>query len=126
MDWKAPFDQGKGALRRGSAIAIGFRACVSPTASLAAVNVKGDGSCIVYCSTVEMGQGSDTAMAQIAGEVLNLPAESVRVVHSDTDVTPYDMATLGSRSLFHMGNAVKLAADDALKKLNQLKSELQM
>jgi len=65
-------------------------------------------------------------MAQIAGEVLNLPAESVRVVHSDTDVTPYDMATLGSRSLFHMGNAVKLAAEDALKKLNQLKSELQM
>jgi len=47
-------------------------------------------------------------------------------VHSDTDVTPYDMATLGSRSLFHMGNAVKLAAEDALKKLNQLKSELQM
>src|SRR3989441_10252455 len=73
-----------------------------------------------------MGQGSDTAMAQIAGEVLNLPAESVRVVHSDTDVTPYDMATLGSRSLFHMGNAVKLAAEDVLKKLNQLKSELQM
>src|SRR5256884_8229389 len=36
------------------------------------------------------------------------------------------MATLGSRSLFHMGNAVKIAAEDALKKLNQLKSELQM
>ena len=60
-----------------------------------------------------MGQGSDTAMAQIAGEVLGLPAESIKVVHSDTDVTPYDMATLGSRSLFHMGNAVKLAAEDA-------------
>src|SRR5207253_159842 len=126
MDWKAPFDRGKGALRRGRGIAIGFKACVSPTASLAAVNVNGDGSCIVYCTTVDMGQGSDTAMAQIAGEVLSVPAESVRVVHSDTDVTPYDMATLGSRSLFHMGNAVKLAAEDALKKLNQLKSELQM
>ncbi len=54
-----------------------------------------------------MGQGSDTVMAQIAGEVLRLPAESVTVVHSDTDATPYDMATLGSRSLFHMGNAVR-------------------
>src|SRR5207244_13226476 len=95
-------------------------------ASLAAVNVNRDGTCIVDCSTVDMGQGSDTAMAQIAGEVLNLPAESVRVVHSDTHVTPYDMATPGSRPLFHMGNAVKLAAEDALKKLNQLKSELQM
>jgi CO/xanthine dehydrogenase Mo-binding subunit len=46
------------------------------------------------------------------------------VVHSDTDVTPFDMATLGSRSLFHSGNAVKLAAEDALQKLNQQKSEL--
>src|SRR5213592_3223615 len=126
LEWEKPFDRGTGVLRRGRGIAIGFKACVSPTTSLAAVNVNGDGSCIVYCSTVDMGQGSDTAMAQIAGEVLNLHAESVRVVHSDTDVTPYDMATLGSRSLFHMGNAVKLAAEDALKKLNQLKSELQM
>ena len=46
------------------------------------------------------------------------------MVHSDTDVTPYDMATLGSRSLFHMGNAVKLAAQDALSKLNFLRKEL--
>src|SRR5436189_127885 len=126
LEWNRPFDRGTGVLRRGRGIAIGFKACVSPTTSLAAVNVNGDGSCIVYCSTVDMGQGSDTAMAQIAGEVLNLPAESVRVVPSDTDVTPYDMATLGSRPLVHMGNAVKLAAEDALKKLNQLKSELQM
>ena len=62
-----------------------------------------------------MGQGSDTAMAQIAGEVLNMAAESITVVHSDTDVTPYDMATLGSRSLFHMGNAVKLAAEEVVQ-----------
>ena len=73
-----------------------------------------------------MGQGSDTAMAQIAGEVLNMGAESVAVVHSDTDVTPYDMATLGSRSLFHMGNAVKLAAEDAKRKLESLREELKL
>jgi CO/xanthine dehydrogenase Mo-binding subunit len=45
------------------------------------------------------------------------------VVHSDTDVTPYDMATLGSRSLFHMGNAVKLAAQDARDKVAAVKKE---
>ena len=37
-------------------------------------------------------------MRRLVAEVLNIPAESVRVVHPDTDVTPYDMATLGSRS----------------------------
>ena len=71
-----------------------------------------------------MGQGSDTANAQIVAEVLNVPAESVKVVHPDTDVTPYDMATLGSRSLYHMGNAVRLAAEDAKAKLAALAREV--
>jgi CO/xanthine dehydrogenase Mo-binding subunit len=124
MDWDKPLDRGSGTLRNGRGIAIGFKACVSPTASLAAVTVNADGSCIVYCSTADMGQGSDTAMAQIAGEVLHMAAESITVVHSDTDVTPYDMATLGSRSLFHMGNAVKLAAEEARNKLGSLRREL--
>jgi CO/xanthine dehydrogenase Mo-binding subunit len=73
---------------------------------------------------VDMGQGSDTALAQIIAEVLGVPIESITVVHPDTDVTPYDMATLGSRSLFHMGNAVKLAAEDARDKLLALAREL--
>ena len=38
----------------------------------------------------------------------------------DTDVTPYDMGTLGSRSLFHMGHAVRSAAEEARDKLKQL------
>jgi CO/xanthine dehydrogenase Mo-binding subunit len=124
MEWKTPIERGSGSLRRGRGIAIGFKACIANTTSLAAVNVNADGSCTVYTSCVDMGQGSDTAMAQIAAEVLQIPTEAVTVVHSDTDVTPFDMATLGSRSLFHSGNAVKLAAEDALKKLNQLKAEL--
>jgi CO/xanthine dehydrogenase Mo-binding subunit len=126
LDWSKPFERGTSTVKKGRGIAIGFKACVSPTTSLAAVNVNADGSCIVYCSTADMGQGSDTAMAQIAGEVLHMAAESITVVHSDTDVTPYDMATLGSRSLFHMGNAVKLAAEDALRKLNELRTQLQL
>ncbi len=126
LDWKKPFERGAGPVRRGRGVAIGFKACIANTTSLAAVNVNADGSCTVYTSCVDMGQGSDTAMAQIAAEVLQIAAEAVTVVHSDTDVTPFDMATLGSRSLFHSGNAVKLAAEDALRKINQLKSELEL
>jgi CO/xanthine dehydrogenase Mo-binding subunit len=123
MDWARPLERGEGALKRGRGIAIGFKASIAPTTSIAIVNVYADGSCGLYCSTVDMGQGSDTAMAQIVGEVLNVPAESVAVVHPDTDVTPYDMATLGSRSTFHMGNAVKRAAEDARQKLEALAAE---
>jgi CO/xanthine dehydrogenase Mo-binding subunit len=126
MSWDERFERGGGTVRRGRGIALGFKACIANTTSLAAVNVNADGSCTVYTSCVDMGQASDTAMAQIAAEVLRIPAEAVTVVHSDTDVTPFDMATLGSRSLFHSGNAVKLAAEDALKKVNQLRDELHL
>jgi CO/xanthine dehydrogenase Mo-binding subunit len=124
MNWRGPFDRGSGTVKRGRGIAIGFKASISPTTSIAIVNVAADGSVTLYCSTVDMGQGSDTANAQIVAEVLNIPAERVKVVHPDTDVTPYDMATLGSRSLYHMGNAVRLAAEDARNKLAALGREL--
>src|SRR4029453_15548700 len=78
----------------------------------------------LYCGTVDMGQGSDTAMAQIVGEVLDIPAESVRIVPRDTDVTPYDMGTLGSRSLFHMGHAVRRAAEEGRKKIKVMAREV--
>ena len=123
MGWNQKFDRGSGTIRRGRGIAIGFKASISPTTSVAIVNVSADGSTTLYTSTTDMGQGSDTAYAQIVAEVLSLDAEAVRIVHPDTDVTPYDMGTLGSRSLFHMGNAVRLAAEDARGKLRALAAE---
>ena len=117
MEWDRPFDHGSETIRRGRGIAIGIKACVAPTTSVAMVNIYGDGSCGICCSTVDMGQGSDTAMAQIAAEILGISTEAIRVIHPDTDVTPYDMATLGSRSTYHMGNAVRHAAEDARAQL---------
>jgi CO/xanthine dehydrogenase Mo-binding subunit len=64
-----------------------------------------------------MGQGSDTIMAQIAAEVLGLGEGAIRVVGADTDVTPYDTITAGSRSTYHTGNAVRLAAERMRDKL---------
>ncbi|MBV7484907.1 xanthine dehydrogenase family protein molybdopterin-binding subunit [Bordetella sp. BOR01] len=124
MKWNEPQAKGKGTLRRGRGIGIGFKALVAPTTSMAMVNLSADGSCFIYSSTVDMGQASDTAMAIIAGEVLDIEPDAIRVIHPDTDVTPYDMATLGSRSTFHMGHAVRLAAEDALAKMRALQTEL--
>ncbi|HTH98416.1 MAG TPA: xanthine dehydrogenase family protein molybdopterin-binding subunit [Stellaceae bacterium] len=117
LDWDRPLDRGTGRIRRGRGIAIGFKGITAPTTSVAVVNFFADGSCNLYIGTVDMGQGSDTVMAQIAAEVLNIDATSIQVIHSDTDVTPYDMGTLGSRSTFHMGTAVRLAAEDANRKI---------
>ena len=124
MRWNEPFNRGQGAVKRGRGIAVGFKGITTPTTSVAIVNLSGDGSCTLYISTVEMGQGSNTVMAQIAGEVLEIDPTSIRVIQPDTDTTPYDMGTLGSRSTFHMGNAVRLAAEDAKAKIAGLAREL--
>jgi len=120
LNWGKPLDRGTGAARRGRGLAVAIKAVISPTTSVANITIAADGSATLYCGTVDMGQGSDTAMAQIVGEVLDIPAQSVRIVPRDTDVTPYDMGTLGSRSLFHMGHAVRLAAQDARDKIKAL------
>jgi CO/xanthine dehydrogenase Mo-binding subunit len=124
MNWNAPFDKGSGTLRRGRGLGIGIKASISPTTSGAIVNVSADGSVVLYTNTIDMGQGSDTAMAQIVAEVLDIRTEDVKVIHGDTDAAPYDMGTLGSRSTFHMGNAVKRAAEDARAKLTALAAEV--
>jgi CO/xanthine dehydrogenase Mo-binding subunit len=124
MSWTAPFDRGSGVMRRGRGIGIALKAAISPTTSVAIINVAADGSVTLYIGTIDMGQGSDTGMAQIAGELLNVPAESVKVVQRDTSVTPYDMGTLGSRSLFHMGNAVRIAAEEVRAKIAAMAREV--
>jgi CO/xanthine dehydrogenase Mo-binding subunit len=124
LNWGKPLARGNGAVRCGRGIAVAIKAVISPTTSVANLTIAADGSTTLYCGTVDMGQGSDTAMAQIAGEVLDIPAESVRIVPRDTDVTPYDMGTLGSRSLFHMGHAVRLAAEDAREKIQAMAREV--
>jgi len=124
LNWGKPIDRGSGVLRRGRGIAFANKAVISPTTSVANLIIAADGSTTLYCGTVDMGQGSDTAMAQIVGEELNIPPESVRIVPRDTDVTPYDMGTLGSRSLFHMGHAVRRAAQDAREKISAMAREV--
>jgi len=126
MKWDQPLDRGTGTLRRGRGIGIGFKALVAPTTSVAIVTLSADGSCFLHISTVDMGQASNTTMAMLASEILGMPPEHIKVIRPDTDVTPYDMATLGSRSTFHMGHAVRLAAEDALRQMRELAAELGM
>jgi CO/xanthine dehydrogenase Mo-binding subunit len=115
--------RGEGPVRKGRGIGIGIKASISPTASVAIVTISADGSVTLSMSTVDMGQGSDTIMTQITADVLDVDPGVVKVVHPDTDVTPFDVGTLGSRSTFHMGHAVRLAAQDARKKLQELAEE---
>ena len=104
-------------LRRGKGLACMIKATITPSISCAAVKLNEDSSLSIYSGTVEMGQGSETVLAQIAGSELGIPLAKIQVLGVDTDTVPYDLTTSSSRSTFHMGKAVQLAARDILRQL---------
>ncbi len=105
---------------QGRGIACMERAVKTPFGSAAFVKVNEDGTVDVLSSTTEVGQGSATIICQIVAEELGVPMASVRKAAPDTAFTPYDASTTSSRSTFHMGNAVKMAAADAKQQIIQL------
>jgi CO/xanthine dehydrogenase Mo-binding subunit len=107
-------------VRRGRGCAVIIKSTITPSTSNAAVQVNSDGSMQVLTSTVEMGQGAHTAMAQIAAQALGTSSGQVRVVGPDTDTTPYDTTTSSSRSTAAMGAAVGEAAGEARRMVLEL------
>ena len=63
------------------------------------------------------GQGLRTTLAQIIADELGVAPHDVRVVHGDTDRTPYGWGTFASRSLVISGGATLLAAQKIRDKL---------
>lgn len=112
-----------GSKRRGKAVTALIKATITPSTSTAAAKLNEDGSLNVLTSSVEMGQGARTALAQLAAEALDLPFERVLVSEPDTDVTPYDQQTSSSRTTFSMGNAVVRAVRDVRGQLLELAAE---
>jgi CO/xanthine dehydrogenase Mo-binding subunit/aerobic-type carbon monoxide dehydrogenase small subunit (CoxS/CutS family) len=76
----------------------------------AAVELGENGRIRLLIGAADMGQGSDTAAAQIASEVLGIPYGLIDVTACDTGICPDGGMTTASRQTFVTGNAVKKAA----------------
>lgn len=87
--------------------------------SAAIVRVNDDGTVVVLAGIPDIGQGSNTVMAQIAAQELGIALERVRVVSADTEVTPLDYGAYAQRGTFVTGNAVKAAARQVRDRLMQ-------
>ncbi len=114
--------------RPGLKIGKGF-ACIqkptrSPTTSAAGVLVNARGDVTVLAGTVEIGQGCNTILSQVAAEELKVPMEKVRMHQLDTDVIPFDASTTSSRSTYHMGNAVRRASIHAREQILEAASPM--
>ncbi len=109
---------------RGRGIACMYKCTSAPSSSTSFVKINQDGTVGITTCTMEIGQGSRTVLSQIAAEELGVPLEAISISMPDTDYNTYDVSTTGSRSTFHMGNAVKMAAAKAKTKLFSMASEL--
>ncbi|HVP42647.1 MAG TPA: molybdopterin cofactor-binding domain-containing protein, partial [Terriglobales bacterium] len=119
--------QRKGKLGRGRGLGIACSHYVSGAANSiirsdmphSTVNIKidRDGGVVVYTGASDIGQGSDTMVAQIAAEVLGCRMARVKVVAADTDLTPIDIGSYSSRVTFMNGNATLRAAEEVKKQI---------
>ena len=107
----------EGVWRRGKGFSIGNKYSLAPSASMARVKVMEDGNIIVYHGSSELGQGCDTVMAQIGAEEFGISVDKVKIAFSDSLYMPYDFGTVSSRVTYHMGNAVRLACQDAKRQI---------
>jgi carbon-monoxide dehydrogenase large subunit len=70
------------------------------------------------------GQGLRTTLAQIVADELGVPPQRIKVIHGDTDRTPYGWGTFASRSLVIAGGATLIAARQLRTKLIRIASHL--
>jgi CO/xanthine dehydrogenase Mo-binding subunit len=107
---------------RGKGFACFWKAPAMPpnASSTAFIKFNEDGSLNILISAMEIGQGLQTVMAQIAAEVLTVPLNKIRVEMPDTDRNPYEWQTVASHITWGTGNAVKRAAEDCREQIFEL------
>ncbi|MBI2366825.1 MAG: xanthine dehydrogenase family protein molybdopterin-binding subunit [Deltaproteobacteria bacterium] len=83
----------------------------------AAITVDGDGGVTVQVGVPDVGPGIHTVVQQIVSEVLEVQREKVSVRVDDTDSSPYDSGTGGSKSTNSVGHAAYQAASEIKEKI---------
>ena len=105
----------------------GIAAMVEPTGlgpyESARVEVDPTGAIRVCTGATSQGQSQETTLAQICGEVLQVPLAQITVIHGDTQVMRFGVGTFASRTAVMAGNAVYKAAKIVYERALDLASE---
>lgn len=101
---------------RGLPVGFGFES--------ATVTIDPSGSVVVRTGIQSHGQGLETTLAQVCGDVLAVEPSRISVMHGDSDVSPYGMGTFASRSMVMAGGATHRAAVRVSEKVKQIAAEL--
>jgi CO/xanthine dehydrogenase Mo-binding subunit len=107
-------------IKRGKGLACTAKdGAATPKGAEASVTIRKDGSIVLQCGSVEIGQGVRTSLLQIVAEELVSPPASIKVADIDTEYTPFDGGTTAHRGIAIMGRAVQQAASSAREQLLQ-------
>lgn len=128
IDWKkkrAAYQNQSGPIRRGVGVACASYGSNTYPSSVelagARLILNQDGRVTLAVGATEIGQGADTAMAQMTAEILKLPLEHIQVVtNQDTDHTPFDTGAYASRQTYTSSAAICAAARDFKGKILEL------
>ncbi len=99
---------------RGVGVAACWYGCGNtalPNPSTIRIGLSPDGAVVLHQGATDIGQGSNTVIAQIAAEALGLPLQAFRLIGPDTALTPDAGKTSASRQTFVTGRAAKAAAE---------------
>jgi isoquinoline 1-oxidoreductase len=88
------------------------------------IHIAPTGRITVFTGKVEVGQNARTSLTQAAAEELRVPTSQISIVMGDTDLTPFDMGTFGSRTTPTMVPQVRQAAAEAREVLVQRAAKL--
>jgi CO/xanthine dehydrogenase Mo-binding subunit/aerobic-type carbon monoxide dehydrogenase small subunit (CoxS/CutS family) len=118
-EWRGAADTynagANGALRRGVGIGTVWYGCGNTSISNPStmhVGIAADGTVTLYSGAVDIGEGANTVMVQIAADALGIAAAQFRYIMGDTDLTADAGKTSGSRQTYVSGRAAQLAGED--------------
>jgi CO/xanthine dehydrogenase Mo-binding subunit len=113
--WKSRGKNAGNGKKRGVGMAVGgWLGGLQPASAY--VELNGDGTVTVVVGANDI-TGTNTAFAQIASEELGVPLDRINVVTGDTKTAPFAGMSAGSKTLFTVGRAVKMAAEDARQQM---------
>ena len=81
------------------------------------LHINEDGRVTAYTGKVEMGQNIRTSLSQQVAEELRVPVDTIKMIMGDTDLSPWDAGTFGSRTTPTMGPQLKTMAVAAREQL---------
>ena len=112
--------------KRGIGMAAMMQGSAIPEIDMASAYMKinDDGSFNLLVGATDLGTGSDTILAQIASEILDIPISKFIVTSSDTDHTPFDVGAYASSTTYLSGQAVLKCAEKIKQQILKVASEI--